>query len=141
MTESLDSKLSVDKCSRARFVAISYAADFEKYSGYRKTLGSRTVFPFENMAETVNDIAYTVKQGGNKKAKARLIGMLNEEDEGHMKPKKGKLPVIIALTEISLVLAEEGIFDGPGSPEIAGRVIYDTLRIHGEDLALRWLKG
>ncbi|MEW8193038.1 MAG: YbaK/EbsC family protein [Candidatus Thiodiazotropha sp.] len=147
MPEALMAALSRDKCDRARFLGLSFVADFDGLSAYSRLRPEVELFSFEKEDEKMIDIAYKVKQGKTQAAMQKLNRILEQEDPPKIRVRRGKMPVVMALTELSIAIdplqkkhesmAAKNVDRPP--LQMKDRVVYDTLGIYAEAIVHHWL--
>ncbi len=146
MPDALASSLARDGCDRIRFLGISYVTDLGGMSAYTNALSGVSVFPFEGQEQAMLGIAYDVKQGRLSKGLRELKSLLSHDDDSNTKGKGGRLPAVLALTELSIAIDlaqqkhERKLATNPDLPplELESRRIYDTLGIYASEVVRHW---
>jgi aspartate/glutamate racemase len=146
MPEALMAALSRNKCDRARFLGLSFVADFNGLSAYGRLQPTVELFPFDGQEEAMTEIAYKVKQGKTRAAMQQLSRILGKDDPPKIRDKHGKLPVVMALTELSIAVEPlqqkhaQKVAENADTPplQIKERAVYDTLGVYAEAIVDRW---
>lgn len=128
--------------NRARLFGIGPVTDFVAYSAFRK-IDNLELFPAsEEDVLRIEELGFAVKRGSEKsKNLQKLKSILGQQDTGREKSKK-PLPSVIALTELSLILRDAGLWKQRFSPShtFSDRLLIDTVPVYAIAIAAEYLE-
>ena len=120
---------------------IGYVADLQRWSAFAGMDGIEVVPLAESDVALIEQIAFRVKQGQDREANVQnLKAILSKPDEGRAKSKR-PLPMLLALTELSIILRDSKLWSDRMSTEsrFGERRVIDTLAVYSQAIAAEFL--